>query len=177
MSVDGTAETYRFAYLKAANTFEGFSVLPGLPDVHRVYESEHLLPVFRNRLMPRRRPDYPDYLSRLALDVDTDPFEVLVRSEGWRATDRIEVFAHPERTPDGSLTTLFFVRGIRHLDGAPAAVDEVRAGDVLELEDEIRIDRWRRGRSVVIAFEATGRAARRARRRCRRRRDRHAVRW
>lgn len=129
-------ENYRFVYLKAAEQFDGFRCLPGLPDLHRVYESEHLFPVFRNRLMPRNRPDYGQFVEELALDVETDPFEVLVRSEGWRETDRIEVFAHPEREPDGTLTMLFFVRGIRHLEGAAAAVDEVRAGDVLRLEDE-----------------------------------------
>ncbi|MXW96577.1 MAG: DNA-binding protein [Acidimicrobiaceae bacterium] len=129
-------EHYRFVYLKAAEQFDGFRCLPGLPDLHRVYESEWLFPVFRNRLMPRSRPDYSDFVSELALDVETDPFEVLIRSEGWRATDRIEVFAYPERTGDGALTTLFFVRGIRHLEGAAEAVAEVRPGDVLELEDE-----------------------------------------
>ena len=132
----GRGESYRFVYLKAAEQFDGFTCLPGLPDLHDVYESEGLFPVFRNRLMPRSRPDYGDFVGELALNVETDPFEVLIRSEGWRATDRIEVFAHPERTSDGSLATRFFVRGIRHLDGAPAAVEEVRAGDVLELEDE-----------------------------------------
>ncbi len=129
-------ESYRFVYLKAAEQFDGFKYLPGLPDLHSVYESGRLFPVFRNRLMPRRRPDYGDFLQRLALDVETDPFEVLIRSEGWRATDRIEVFAHPDRTSDGKLTTLFFVRGIRHRDGAAEAVSEVQTGDVLRLEDE-----------------------------------------
>ena len=132
----GRGESYRFAYLKAAEQFDGFNCLPGLPDLHHVYESEWLFPVFRNRLMPRSRPDYGDFVGELALNVETDPFEVLIRSEGWRATDRIEVFAHPERTLEGSLTTLFFVRGVRHLAGAPEAVDQVQAGDVLELEDE-----------------------------------------
>ena len=132
----GDGECFRFAYLKAAEQFDGFNCLPGLPDLHRVYESEHLFPVFRNRLMPRQRPDYADFVQRLALDVETDPFEVLIRSEGWRATDRVEVFAHPERTIDGVLTTLFFVRGVRHLEGAAEAVGEVQAGDVLELVDD-----------------------------------------
>ena len=104
--------------------------------MHRVYENACLFPVFRNRLMPRSRSDYGDYVSELALDVDTDPYEVLIRSEGRRATDRVEVFAHPERTPEGVLTTLFFVRGIRHLDGAAAAVDDVQPGEMLELEDD-----------------------------------------
>lgn len=132
----GDDARYRFAYLKAAEQFEGFNGLPGLSDLHSVYESEQLFPVFRNRQMPRRRPDYEDFVQRLNLDVETDPFEVLIRSEGWKATDRVEVFAHPERTQDGDLTTLFFLRGIRYLDGADEATLEVRVGDVLGLEDQ-----------------------------------------
>ena len=46
------------------------------------------------------------------------------------------MFAHPERTAKGNLTTLFFARGIRHLPGAAEAVDGIRKGDVLELHDE-----------------------------------------
>ena len=61
------------------------------------------------------------------------PLRCLARSEGRRATDRIEVFAYPERTPEGDLKTLFFARGIRHLAGAADAVSNVRAGDVLDL--------------------------------------------
>ena len=129
-------DSYRFVYLKAAEQFDGFVCLPGLPELQHVYESDCLFPVFRNRLMPRNRPDYSHYVSELNLDVDTDPFEVLIRSEGRRATDRVEVFAHPERTPEGTLTTLFFVRGIRHIDGAAAAVDEVQPDEVLGLVDE-----------------------------------------
>ncbi len=132
----GGGETYRFVYVKAAEQFDGFHGLPGLLDLHTIYESEQLFPVFRNRLMPRRRPDYEDFVQRLNLDVETDPFEVLIRSEGWKATDRVEVFAHPDRTSDGALTTLFFVRGIRHLSGAPQAISEVRPGDALEPMDE-----------------------------------------
>ena len=129
-------ESYRFVYLKAAEGFDDFHGIPGLDDLHRVYESDRLFAVFRNRQMPRRRPDYPDYVQRLGLDVDTDPFEVLIRSEGWRATDRLEVFGHPQRTPEGELSARFFARGIRHIEGAMQAVDDVRVGDVLELEDE-----------------------------------------
>lgn len=132
----GDGQCYRFAYLKAAEQFEGFHGLPGLPDLHAVHESEQLFPVFRNRLMPRRRPDYEDFVQRLNLDVETDPFEVLIRSEGWKATDRVEVFAHPERTHDDYLSMLFFLRGIRHLEGAERATLDVQVGDVLELEKE-----------------------------------------
>lgn len=128
--------SFHFVYLKSAEQLDGFKSLPGLPELHQVYESPHLFAVFRNRQMPRRRPDYADYVRELDLDVTSDPFEVLARSEGRRATDRIEVFAYPERTPEGDITTLFFARGIRHLDGAAEAVSEVRREDVLNLVDD-----------------------------------------
>ena len=125
---DGEA-TFRFVYLKATEQFDGFRPLPGLPDLHRVYESEQLFPVFRNRQMRRRRPDYEDYVRELDLDVSTDPFEVLARSEGWRATDRIEVFAYPgPHIKTENLKALFFARGIRHLPGAADAVVQGSAG-------------------------------------------------
>ena len=134
--VVGSNVSFRFVYLKVAEQLDGFDHLPGLADLHRVYESDHLFAVFRNRQMPRRRPDYGEYVRRLDLDIDTDPFEVMARSEGIRMTDRIEVFSYPERTPDGGLTTLFFGRGIRHLPGAAEAVTDVTAGDVLVVADE-----------------------------------------
>lgn len=133
---DGDAESYSFAYLKLAETLEGFHPLPGLPDLHRRYDSPALFPVFANRLMPRDRADYPDYLARLDLDVEADPFEVLERSNGTRATDRIEVFAAPERTPDDHAVSLFFVRGIRWLDGAFEAVERLREGQSLTIVDD-----------------------------------------
>ena len=132
----GSKESFRFVYLKAAEQLDGFDHLPGLVDLHHVYESDHLFAVFRNRQMPRRRPDYGEYVRRLDLDIDTDPFEVMARSEGIRMTDRVEVFSYPERTADGGLTTLFFCRGIRHLRGAAEAVADVTVGDVLVLADE-----------------------------------------
>lgn len=93
-------------------------------------------PVFANRLMPRDRADYGSYVEQLDLSVEADPFEVLGRSEGVRATDRIEVFPGAEVTPDGRLCTLFFARGIRHLEGASEAVDALLVGDELVLAPE-----------------------------------------
>ncbi len=135
-SNESGAPGYTFVYLKIAETLEGFHPLPGLPDLHRRYDSRSLFPVFANRIMPRERPDYPEYLSGLDLAPDSDPFEVLQRSAGARVTDRIEVFAAPQRTSSGEASSLFFVRGIRRLPGALDAVNEIRTGDHLTLIDE-----------------------------------------
>lgn len=100
-------ESYSFAYLKNAERLERFEPLPGLPDLHQRYDSHVLFPVFANRVMPRSRPDYDLLASRADLTGDADPFEVLARSGGRRATDRIEVFAGPERTATGESKLLF----------------------------------------------------------------------
>lgn len=133
--VGATGARYSFAYLKLAEQLHGFEPLPGLPDLHRRYDSDWLFPVFANRLMPRSRPEFDLLASQVDLGGDADPFEVLARSGGRRATDRIEVFAGPVRS-DGEGCALFFVRGIRHVAGAADAVASLRAGDRLILVDE-----------------------------------------
>jgi len=129
-------EHYTFAYLKLAERLEGFEPLPGLCRLHDRYDSDRLFPVFANRVMPRSRPDYDLLASRVDLRGDADPFEVLARTGGRRATDRIEVFAGPEHTAEGDSAVLFFARGIRHLEGAADAVASLRRGDHLVLVDD-----------------------------------------
>lgn len=127
---------FRFVYLKGAERHGDFPGLPGLADTYTTHESRALFPVFANRVMPRDRADYGSFVEQLDLSVEADPFEVLGRSEGVRETDRIEVFPGPEATPDGRLCTLFFARGIRHLEGASEAVAGLRVGDELILQAE-----------------------------------------
>lgn len=130
---DGDGISYQFVYLKVAEQQEAFQPLPGFPDLYRRYESSRLFPVFANRQMPRERPDYDAFVQQLDLDAEADPFEVLARSEGRRATDRIEVFAAPTRDDAGRLVSLFFARGVRHVEGAAEAIDSLQVGDELAL--------------------------------------------
>jgi len=129
-------ERFLFAYLKLAELLAEFRPLPGLPELHRRYESRSLFPVFANRLMPRSRPDFDLLAHRVDLDGDADPFEVMARSGGVRATDRVEVFSAPVHTADDRSTCLFFARGIRHIEGAERAVADLEAGDQLVLSPD-----------------------------------------
>ncbi len=93
-----------------------FSPLAAFPRLDTVYQSSTLFPLFANRLMPSSRPDYPEFLRWLNLgDADPSPLAVLARSGGQRATDTLEVFPCPEKKPDGSYETRFFVHGLRHM--------------------------------------------------------------
>lgn len=129
-------ERFLFAYLKLAEQLPAFQPLPGLPDLYRRYESRTLFPVFANRVMPRSRPDFDLLAHRVDLGGDADPFEVMARSGGVRATDRIEVFSGPVHTTADRSTCLFFARGIRHIEGAAQAVDDLVPGDRLVLSRE-----------------------------------------
>lgn len=131
--IGAQGEHYSFAYLKLAEHLRGFEPLPGLPRLHERYDSDRLFPVFANRVMPRSRPDYDLLASRVDLGGDADPFEVLARTGGRRATDRIEVFAGPERTAEGESSVLFFARGIRRIERAAEAVAFLQPGDTLVL--------------------------------------------
>lgn len=92
--------------------------------------------LFANRLMSPRRPDYPRFVDDLGLDQTADDFELLSRS-GSRATDSIEVFAEPAVGADGrSLHARWFVRGLRHQEGAEDVADALTAGDELVLQPE-----------------------------------------
>jgi hypothetical protein len=133
---EGADERYMFSYLKLAERLDEFMPLPGLPELHERYESNELFPVFANRLMPRSRPEFDALAARADLSGDADPFEVMARTGGRRATDRIEVFAGPERTAEGRSTCLFFVRGIRHVEGAEGVIPSLHPGDHLAVVDD-----------------------------------------
>jgi hypothetical protein len=57
---------YRFRYVRNALRVEGFRPLLGFPDLHRTYESTRLFPLFAQRVMDARRPDYRRMLGPLS---------------------------------------------------------------------------------------------------------------
>ena len=134
--LDRSGERYRFRYLKQAEGLTGFEPFVSFPNLHQTFESEQLFPLFENRLMSTRRPDYPRFLEDLGLEPGAHPFDVLSRS-GRRFTDSVDLFADPAiETDTGELTAWFFVRGIRHVQGAEAALEELRSGAELRIVPE-----------------------------------------
>jgi hypothetical protein len=131
---------YLFIYTHGARSAEeaGFRPLSSFPDFDEVYASTQLFPMFQNRVLPRSRPDYEDFIEWLDLERgEADPLVILARSGGQRETDTFEVFPVPERTADGRFRPTFFVHGFR-LRGQPAQ-EEVRrmsAGDEVALVAE-----------------------------------------
>jgi hypothetical protein len=126
---------YEFVYIQGASEAEahGFEPFLDFPDINNAYNSDSLFPMFANRLMPSGRPDYDDFIRRLGLDGSAiDPFAVLARSGGRRATDRLELFGFPEQDPSaGELLYRFWARGINHVAHAEERIDFVQQGEKL----------------------------------------------
>ena len=109
--------TYEFVYTRGAETASDFRPFGRMTDLHAVYHSEDLFPLFANRIIHKNRPEYPAYLEWLGLSaVDHDVLEELGRTGGIRATDSLELFPCPEPSAERNYVVHFFARGLRFLE-------------------------------------------------------------
>lgn len=90
LSRDEKGFHFHYEDLRSAKA-NGFLSLVEFPDQGRRYSSPKLFLTFSERLPDIRRPDLKELRSSLGLTDDSDPFEVLSRSSGALATDRIRL--------------------------------------------------------------------------------------
>lgn len=127
-----TEHRYVFAYLRGALSSQQFRPFAGLSDVRGVYLSPELFPIFSNRMLSERRPEYRTYANWSGLGEGTDPLLLMARMEGSRATDTLQVHPVPERTAEGLFRTAFFCHAIRHMpEAAQDRVERLRDGERL----------------------------------------------
>jgi len=134
-------QVYQFVYTQSAEEAQkqcGFQPLKTFPDLHQGYESDELFPLFANRLPPRSRPDYGQFVEWLNIPAnEDDPIAMLARSGGRRVTDFFEVFPCPEPDEGGAYHVHFFAHGLRHFS-----------------KDSIdRIERMRQGEHLLLVFD------------------------
>ncbi|BCI84598.1 hypothetical protein MTY66_62230 (plasmid) [Mycolicibacterium sp. TY66] len=122
LSFDG--QTYTFRYIRNALTVPGFRPFLGFPDLEWCYTSTRLFPLFAQRAMAPRRPDFTRWVHRLGLPEDASPWEQIARSGGRRQGDTIQLFPVP-RISDGHLECDFLVHGMRHILERPIEVGGV----------------------------------------------------
>lgn len=120
-------DAFAFSYIRNALTVHDFPGLLGFDDLYGVYESDELFPLFSQRAMDPRRPDFHLYVNgRLGLEGSPGPWEQIARSQGHREGDTIQLF--PEPTVDGDeVGCLFLVHGMRHADKSPKTIHGVEA--------------------------------------------------
>ncbi|RQZ89941.1 hypothetical protein DF053_08840 [Burkholderia cepacia] len=127
--LDRDADGFRLVYTRGAMRAEGFRPFGRMDDLHGVYRSTDLFPLFANRVLTRSRPEFSNYFrwTGLPTDFKDDPLQILAITGGLRGTDPIEVFPLPERTSDGRLRIDFFVRGMQYF-----ASPNVEAANLLQ---------------------------------------------
>ena len=119
---------FRFRYINGAKRAQeevGFSPLLEFPELERDYRSSDLFPIFQNRIMTPRRPDFPEYLRSLDLAENADPIEILSANGGRRVTDSFEVFPELVKNEDGGFVCRFFLHGLRYIS------EPARAGSAI----------------------------------------------
>ena len=132
---------YRFRYIggaKRAQEKSGFPLLIEFPSLMGDYKSPELFPLFQNRVMNRKRPDFAEYLESLDLSGKVDPVEILSVNGGQRVTDAYEVFPKIEKDDTGHFTCRFFLRGWQRVsDSAQSRVNKLKSGEKLYLTLEL----------------------------------------
>lgn len=134
--LESRATGYSFAYLRRVLDVPGFRPLLGFEDLERRYESHKLFPLFQQRLMDPRRPDYHRYMAILGLNEGAPPLVVLGRSEGRRAGDAIFLVPEPEIDESGRTSCVFFVHGSRYKPDAEEHISALQVGSRLQLLDD-----------------------------------------
>ena len=117
---DDCEDCFEFVYIEAVNAAraEGFQPFLSFPDFETLYRSRELFPMFANRLLPKSRPDFHEYIEQLGLPpATTSPIIILSRSAGRRVTDALELFPLPEFEADFGYRTWFWAHGLRHVPG------------------------------------------------------------
>ncbi|WP_333196263.1 HIRAN domain-containing protein [Microcoleus sp. S28C3] len=96
--------------------------------------------MFSNRVMPRSRPDYPEFVQWLNIPQhEDDPIALLARSGGKRVTDNFEVFPCPEPDENGRYRIHFFAHALRHLSkSAIERINGLQVGELLYLAHEFQ---------------------------------------
>ena len=128
-----TDDGYEFAYTKGAKEAKGFVPFGRMKDLHKIYRSHQLFPLFANRVLSRSRPEYHQYVRWIGAEsAPDDEMLILARTGGARATDSLMVYARPEPNQRSEFDLPFLCHGLRHLP--PAAIERV---NTLKEEDRL----------------------------------------
>jgi hypothetical protein len=124
---------FEFVYTKGARNASGFVPFGPMIDLSKRYRASDLFPVFANRMLSSKRPEYKRFIQWIAAEKhDNDPLVILSRTGGRRATDTLVVYPKPERNEKDEFDLLFLCHGISHLPkDAADRVCTLKEGDVL----------------------------------------------
>ena len=141
LDADVEKPLYRFRYTggaKRAQDAAGFPLLMEFPSLTKDYKASKMFPLFHNRVMNSKRPEYAAHLLNLGLTEDANPVEILAINGGRRVTDAYEVFPKIEKTASGAFTCRFFLHGWRYVNqSALERVKQLKENEQLYLTLEM----------------------------------------
>ncbi len=141
LDADVEKSEYRFRYTcgaKRAQDLAGFPLLMEFPYLNEDYTASKMFPLFHNRVMNAKRPDFAAHLINLGLTEDANPVEILAINGGRRVTDAYEVFPKIENTANGKFTCRFFLHGWRYVNKSSVErIKQIKEGDQLHLTLEV----------------------------------------
>ncbi len=125
---------FLFNYTLGAKSSNYFTPFSGMEDLQKTYISKEIFPLFKNRLLSSKRPEYPNFIKWLGLDDSATPIDVLARSGGSRATDKLQMFKAIDTKNDGHFEHFFFSHGLAHLqESALVRVSKLKTNEKLYL--------------------------------------------
>jgi hypothetical protein len=133
-------QTYNFRYTNGSKKAkkDGFTAFQGMSELDIIHSSTELFPLFRNRVLSSRRPEYPRFISWLRLGDDATEMDLLERSNGIKVTDNLQTFSRLEIDDSGSFDCFFFLHGLSHrTQDAKDFVSKLTLGDQLFLKREL----------------------------------------
>lgn len=111
-----TREGFQFVYTKGAQEDKAFTPFGRMTNLEGRYESTDLFPLFANRILSTKRPEYSKFVQWIAAEQQAgDPMVLLGRTGGRRATDTLVVYPKPEPNESGEFDLIFLCHGISHL--------------------------------------------------------------
>lgn len=147
-------DSYIFNYTIGAKASSKFIPFSGMEQLDKKYTSKELFPLFKNRVLSSKRPEYPDFLQWLGLaDAEANPITILERSGGLRGTDKLQVFKRFEIQNNGYFEYSFFAHGLGYLaPGTKERVAKLIQGEKLYLCLDVQNDHD--GQAIIIRAES-----------------------
>lgn len=124
---------FQFVYTRGAEKAAGFIPFGRMTDTRKRYQAQELFPLFSNRILSAKRPEFNQFIHWIAAEqTPDDPMIILGRTGGYRATDSIVVYPKPEPNESGEFDLLFLCHGMRYLSKDTIdRVSHLQSGDVL----------------------------------------------
>ncbi|UYM15291.1 HIRAN domain-containing protein [Endozoicomonas euniceicola] len=133
-------QLFEFHYTRGALTSEAFIPFTGMNDLQATYQSDSLFPLFANRVLSERRPEYKKLLSWLGLaDEKQSPIVILSKTGGIKSTDNLQVFPEGVSSPEKGFEIDFFAHGLLYItDSARSLIKSLKVGDKLLLMEDVQ---------------------------------------